>query len=435
VPDIPPSVQRIIESGTLPENLPPLFTSARIWPLYTGHSGSYLVTTQCIGAISQYNASKRGGQRRFFGLPHPTFVFDQAVFFEKHWAALKPLLASAKGSASIPHFLASGPRAMRITPHSDLPKARLKSFSRFKFCAISDVARFYPSIYTHSIPWAINGRVASKADTRATSATVFGNKLDFVVRQAQDRQTIGLPVGPDTSKIASELILCAVDKQFLKGRRSLVYLRHVDDYWIGGNTIDECERHLQNLRSALREYELDLNELKTKILPAHYVFGESWPTEVERELQQSLQPFMSLLNPDPVSTLGKIVERARNAEDDGIIRHAIRTIDEHNWWTSNWDVLEHFLAQCAIQFPHSFDYVARVVVWRIRTDKAYNKSLWTEVARLVALRSGALSRDSEVVWALWLLKELRQKLTTRIADQLISYSNPLTFGIVSSYVC
>ena len=41
---------------------------------------------------------------------------------------------------------------------------------------------------------------------------MFGNAIDFFfVRQGQDGQTIGIPVGPDTSRIISELILKLID--------------------------------------------------------------------------------------------------------------------------------------------------------------------------------------------------------------------------------
>jgi hypothetical protein len=35
--------------------------------------------------------------------------------------------------------------------------------------------------------------------------------FDYTVRQAQSRQTMGIPVGPDSSKIIAELVMSAVD--------------------------------------------------------------------------------------------------------------------------------------------------------------------------------------------------------------------------------
>ena len=365
-------------------------------------------------------------------MPHPTFVREGALFFDKHWADLSALLEASKGSLSKPHF-AGGPRAVRITSHADLPKLRLQTFSRFKFCALADVSRFFPSVYTHTIPWAINGKAAAKKDRQYNSAAVYGNRLDFIARQSQDGQTIGIPVGPDTSRVTSEIILAAVDKAFerrSKGRK-LVYLRHVDDYWIAGNSFEECERQLQNLRLALHEYELALNEFKTKIVSTNVVFGESWPTEFEREIKEALSP--SAKEANTVAILSKIVDRATGANDDGMIRHAIRKVDDNKLWAANWSVLEHFLAQCAIQFSHSFDYVARVVAWRERTGQQVDKKLWKEVALSLAGQAASLGRDSEVLWSLWLLKELDAKISRALSSLLVQNSCALVLGYLAHF--
>lgn len=422
----------MLKKGFLPENLPPAFTSTNLWQHYEGQAGSYLIKNGTVGSLASYNASKRGNQRRLFGLPHPTFFVDMALFFEKHWTSLNEIMQADKGSLSTPFFAPTSPRAIRITPHSELPKERLKALSRFRFCLVTDVSRFYPSIYTHSVPWAINGRANAKADRNAASATVYGNRLDFILRQAQDGQTIGIPVGPDTSRITSELILCAVDNAFIsKAGKKVRYLRHVDDYWIGGNTIVECEGYLRDLRSSLRGYELDINELKTKIVPTNQVFGDSWPMEFERDLIESFSAWHPRAGSDQVSTLSKIVDRSTRENDDGMIKHAIRKIDQHELWNGNWEVLEHFLAQSSVQFTHAFDYVARVIAWRCRTGRSYDQALWVDVAKLVAAQSAELGRDSEALWALWLLKELRTKIPKRLSDSMIRNNGALTLGYLA----
>jgi hypothetical protein len=236
------SPELLVTKGLLPENIPPVFTTAGIWPTFGSDGNSYTVTGKVVGEPCSYNASKRGGQRRLFGIPHPTFVKDQGVFFAKHWADIQSLLEAAVGSLSQPIVDAVGARHIRITSHKDLPRLRLKSLSRYRFCLVTDVSRFYPSIYTHAFPWAINGKAAAKEDTQSNSSTVFGNRLDFIVRQAQSKQTIGMPIGPDVSKIAAEILMAAVDTRFiaLSGKTVPTYLRHVDDYWVGGNRRLEC---------------------------------------------------------------------------------------------------------------------------------------------------------------------------------------------------
>lgn len=256
--------------GYLPDNLPPVFHSFNLFETYRQRPISYLVTSQMKGRPSTYSASKRGGQRRVFSLSHPIFQFDAAQFFVRHWPSVLAAYARSTGSLSVPKFVAGSVRAARITPHSELPSRRLKRLGKFRYCLVTDVSRCFPSIYTHSIPWAINGKQASKIDRNIASATVFGNRLDFILRQSQDGQTIGIGVGSDISRMTAEIILSAVDESFCGryGPKSKpVFLRHVDDYWIGADSLDEAERHLSNIRGALSEFQLDLNELKTRTFP------------------------------------------------------------------------------------------------------------------------------------------------------------------------
>jgi len=429
-----PNSELFVTKGILPENLPPVFTTRNVWAELSIFGSVYTITRTSVGDPAVFNASKRGGQRRMFSIPHPAFIRDQALFFEKHWPDLSSLMQSSDGSASKPVFGIEGPRHVRIMSHSDLPRLRLRKFSRFKFCLITDVSRFFPSIYTHSIPWAINGKAASKIDPNANSATIFGNRLDFILRQSQSKQTIGIAIGPDTSKVVSEIIMASVDQSFVNrsGKIKPIFVRHVDDYWIAGNTHEECEKHLQNLRLALKEFELDINETKTKIVSTKLVFGEDWPFSFDKEIVDSLRGHGSNKN-EALAILSNIVDRATVTSDDGIIRHAIRKIDENRLWSSDWEILEHFLAQCAVQFPHSFDYVARVVAWRLRTSKDVDVALWRDVAILTINQNASIGHDSEVIWALWLMKELGAKIPKESTDHILLNSGALTLCFLSHF--
>jgi hypothetical protein len=104
--------------------------------------------------------------------------------------------------------------------------------SRSRYVIQTDISRFYQSIYTHSIPWALHGKAAAKANR---SRRLIGNTLDKLVREGQDRQTIGVPIGPDTSLIIAEIILSSVDEA-LKRKRLKNGLRYIDDYDFGFQT-------------------------------------------------------------------------------------------------------------------------------------------------------------------------------------------------------
>jgi hypothetical protein len=430
----------LLSKGLFPENLPPVYTTSAIWKALNAKQTVYAVSAKAAGELSLYNASKRGGQRRMFAIPHPLFVKEQGLFFQKHWADVEALFGAATGSVSRPELDKEGQRHVRITPHRDLAKIRLQRLSRFKFCLITDVARFYYSIYTHAIPWALHGKPTAKKDGDWKSTSVFGNRLDFLLRQAQAKQTIGIPVGPDASKIVAEIIMSAVDQSFIKrsGKSAPVYVRHVDDYWVGGHSQQECEKHLTNLRAALKDYELDINETKTRIISTKYVFGETWPSEFEKLIEETLgttHVFHANKAEDHeiLAMLGRIVERATEDNDEGIIRSVIRILDRKMLWENNWDILEHFLAQCAVQFPHSFDYVARVVAWRVRLKESVDLPMWTEIAQVAARQHSALGRDSETCWAIWLLKELTAKLPKELSDSVLENCSGFVLAFLAHF--
>lgn len=430
-----PRVANLLKRGLLPESLPPIFSASRLFdiPLLSGPT-RYLVTKKRRAHLAGFNASKRGQQRRMFGIPHPLFHHDACHFFDRNWDPVAVVLASSTGSASKPVFSAAGFRAVSITPQGKLPAIRLQTLARKRFCLVTDVSRCFPSIYTHAIPWALDGRTAAKAERSETSATVRGNRLDFIIRQAQDGQTIGVPVGPDTSRLISELILSRVDAEYLQAvSKPVYYVRHVDDYWIGGDTIEECESHLHRLRTGLAAYQLDINEAKTRILPLAQAIGEAWPSELKKDIKAELNTNWGRIPAlqDVTALLSRIIDRALAAQDDGIIKFAIRQIDRAKAWDARWDILEPFLAQAAVQFPHCFDYVARVIAWRARLDDPIDKNLWRDVILSVAGSAASLGHDSELVWALWLMKELGQKVTKRQLDQYTSISGPLVLSLLA----
>ena len=112
----------------------------------------------------------------------------------------------------------------------------------------TDVSRFYNSIYTHSIPWALHTKLIAKQ--RRRDYTLLGNRLDRALRNMQDGQTMGIAIGPDASLIISEIVLAAIDESFQKSGR-VRGLRYVDDYELVFSSTSEAEDGLARLGTDL----------------------------------------------------------------------------------------------------------------------------------------------------------------------------------------
>ncbi len=149
-------------------------------------------------------------------------------------------------------------------------KDLIKDCGKYNNLTVTDIKSFYPSIYTHSISWAIHGRTFMKTGRNRYDYDLLGNRLDKLLQDARDGQTNGIPVGSMVSDIISEIILMDIDQKLSKKIRdekltdSVLIARYRDDYRIVSKTIDEGRRVLGYLNSILNiEYDLQLNSDKT----------------------------------------------------------------------------------------------------------------------------------------------------------------------------
>jgi Reverse transcriptase (RNA-dependent DNA polymerase) len=148
-----------------------------------------------------------------------------------------------------------------------------------EFLVKADISACFPSIYTHSIPWAIHGREVAKK--KQGLLDLSGNLIDKCTRNTRDKQTNGLLIGPHASNVISEIILTSVDCT-LQGKGYKRLKRYIDDYEFYATSYDEAQRFLKDLGLGLREYELTINERKTHILPLPRPSVENWVRELNR---------------------------------------------------------------------------------------------------------------------------------------------------------
>ena len=193
--------------------------------------------------LVKYNASKRGKNRREFSLPNPVSFHDTCYFLKEHWGEIEKFLLKSKNVSFSTPVIDGEARAIKFTPHSEIPAIKLLTLGGYKFVLQSDISRFYHSIYTHSLPWAFHGKKESKQDTSPKSTKNYFNKIDEIIRNGQDGQTIGLPVGTDCSRVLAEVISVAIDLSFQKAHPKLKFLRHVDDVWFGARSEHEAEKN------------------------------------------------------------------------------------------------------------------------------------------------------------------------------------------------
>lgn len=157
-----------------------------------------------------------------------------------------------------------------------------------------DVRNFYRSVYTHSIEWAIMGKTAAKAGLRSRVPKTFAGELDEYVRIGQDGQTVGIPVGPDTSLVLAEALLTSVDEKL--GLTSERAVRFYDDYEIGVSSEAEADGILERAGEALSEFELEINPSKSGAFPSRDELDSAWRTQLKLLSREPLRRAEDLLD-------------------------------------------------------------------------------------------------------------------------------------------
>lgn len=191
-------IERMLEKGYYPENLPPVFEIQNLHEASLKIVSNKEYITNIPTEHARYNSSKRGGQRRIFSVPNPVFMFDTTTFFISFKDQITEHLSISSDSCSIPSFNLGKKRPITIDSYPEFHKKRRQKLASSRFVIKTDISRFYYSLYTHAIPWALHGKANAKKDRKFDSKDNFGNRLDYITRQSQDGQTVGIPVGPDS---------------------------------------------------------------------------------------------------------------------------------------------------------------------------------------------------------------------------------------------
>jgi hypothetical protein len=140
---------------------------------------------------------------------------------------------------------------------------------RYTHVLRADIRNFYPSIYTHSISWAIHSKRLIRRASNRWDLTLLGNRLDRLFQCANDQKTNGIPIGSAVSDIVAEIIAAGVDRDLTKAvskeQLECEMTRFKDDYRILVKSDADGRRIIKLLQAALKNYDLELADDKCSL--------------------------------------------------------------------------------------------------------------------------------------------------------------------------
>lgn len=419
--------KHLLERGFLPETLPLAFTSAGFAAVSDSLSHSddrEILQLWCeSGSV---NVARPGGLRRRMAVVNP---FKQRLLSHAcatEWAGLQSHLTKSRVSISKPAPLVSNTpndRGVRYfqneLPRGDRGASRSAMLGGTRYTLQADVSNFYGSVYTHAIDWALNTKAVAKQNARARTESP-GGTLDKLVRNGQDGQTKGIPVGPDTSHLLSEILMCELDHSLqaacpqVEGRA----IRYVDDFEFAARSYAEAESVLQEWDAILTDFELSLNPLKTRIVEG------AMPPEALWKIQLRQHPLReeseTKLANDLRSLFSLAMEASASAPGTPALTYAIRRVTSIPVAGAAWTELQNLLLGSVTAEPSCLPRVYQLVASALWGGRIVDLDRFEEVLNELCLHHAPLEHGSEVTWALYLLHRLGLTVHSDAAEAVLA---------------
>lgn len=414
-------VKKLLGRGYLPETLPRSFSSES----YAAISESLEVDNRFTSA-ARFNLTRPGGLRRTLSIPNPMTQLVVARQIASGWSQLLPVYDRSGFSLSKPTEDTTGHRTLvPSTPFGGWTEERTKRMHRARFSLESDVSQFYNSIYTHAIPWALVGKTAEKKRLRERGDEVLGNWIDNAVRRGQEGQTRGIPIGPDTSLVIAELLLCDVDSKlqarFPQMLRSAT--RRMDDLHVFTSSRSEAEEILLAWESELAAYELLLNPDKTRIIEGPAGVQTPWRT---RLTQFVIRDTDTKAANDLRDYFGLAFDLARDYPTDAVVSYAIAALRNTPFQRRGWSTLVDMLLPAAIAEPSSLRFVNEALARGRAQGVELDRDKIAETLSDIVAHHASLEHSADVSWALWVLIENQAKLTSEAVSAAVKMEDSVS---------
>ena len=266
--------------GFFSDRLPPIFTSE---PFYKYCQDKKLQLDRRSYDYIYYESMRNINVLRAFGIPNP-FAYEYLCHVIKdNWEHIREkLINNTEGNT---HKISR----LHVRKRYDVRYLFELNYKNWKvdmspepdlllgshYVVKTDISTCFPSIYTHSLCWALVGKTIAKQNRNDKKE--WYNILDSACQKLRNGETHGLMIGPHASNLLSEIILTAVDKGLCKKYK---YIRNIDDYICYVSDMEEAQNFLTDLREYLREYDLSINYRKTQISPLPLATVEDWVREL-----------------------------------------------------------------------------------------------------------------------------------------------------------
>jgi len=367
----------------------------------------------------QYRSTRFNNVPRLLTIPHPKPYCDLCLEIYKNWGKVKGICTNVN-SLIRPRTHEDG-RTIIMDYETSLAKRNRFYKAAFgkKFLALADISNFYPSLYSHAIPWALVGIPKAKEQQRDSSK--WFNKIDKLLRSCNRNETAGVPIGPATSNIASEILLERIDRDL---RKKFNYIRFIDDYTAYCETHTEAEEFIRELSIMLMQYKLNLNIKKTEITSLPQAINEGWIGRMREIIPRDKEITSSQVS----NILDAAIRLQKDNPGGSILKYAASSIAPKLNDSSSIEFSKYLIKLC-FYYPVLIPILNKPLVAVYKTGSGnFEKEL-----HFLLNDSIKYGRSDAMSWLLYYLKIFYNDLPVELAKKIIECGDCTALTLLAEY--
>lgn len=348
--------EKLLDYGLFPEKIDKIFTSHTFGAWVRENDIKKYQKNEFSNIV--FHLTRNNNAPRILNIPHPIAYHRLAKAIRNNWMEISNKIGEVDDyfdrSMIIPKPNNLSKRLVSMLSYDQTNDQKFltleKSFEA-KYLVHADIANCYPSIYSHAVPWALVGKKEAKGNN---DKKLWYNKLDFAIRSTQRNETVGIPIGPDTSSIISELILSQIDKRLSDYK----YFRYIDDYKCYCKSKEEADTFINRLSKELENFNLRLNQKKTEIIELPVPIEEDWI----RQLKSYANTFLKedVLKNKHTNYVSEFIDLAirltQKDPNDSAIKYAVKILSKKVYNDRDlYILLIMYLSRVCFIYPYFID--------------------------------------------------------------------------------
>lgn len=360
---------------------------------------------------------KRGYERRNLAITHPIPQTLLSLELAKNWRTIQKWLTRQRFSLDRIRISENYVRSIKGLDFDTHHAKQAYIDASSDWLVRTDITRFYPTIYTHSIPWAAYGKERVKSELASYKGSL-ADRIDILVRACNRNQTIGIPIGPETSRIIAEIVSSRIDTDFQNKLKEIPRERIdrlQDDWFVGVETQALAENVLSTINTIYRDYGLEINGSKTNITHTTDTARPTWASELGGHLLRRAGAKRSIALQELFSLAFRLQEQHPDAP---VVNYVVAVMEGQQISSEDTAAIESFLLKAAVVSPKSMDRICQLLLNVQHRTKQISIHRITERFRVLAERSLSNGHHFEAIWLIHTLRGLRSKLNSKEITEL-----------------